>query len=64
MIVEDVGFAFYFTYPPLYEVIFFNIECPLRAEKGLLTLKSEYPVSGSGFQIIIKFKGRTGLILR
>jgi hypothetical protein len=32
MIVEDVGFAFYFTYPPLCEVYFFNIECPLCAE--------------------------------
>jgi hypothetical protein len=26
MIVEDVGFAFYFTYPQLCEVYFFNIE--------------------------------------
>jgi hypothetical protein len=45
-------------------LILFETKWLKCAEKGLLTLKSEYPVSGSGFQIIIKFKGRTGLIRR
>jgi hypothetical protein len=45
-------------------LILFETKWLKCAEKGLLTLKSDCLVSGSGFQIIIKFKGRTGLIRR